>query len=200
MIAKSQHFTLNSRNISEAIMNNKYSEESNSSNSRGDTGGTSPLNSPGTPLGPERPRVPASPFFPASPEGLCGPLGRDLVLQEDLRHLCIHVYPWVLEVYYFQEIPQHPLDSRVLGFQGCREFQLHNTEYIYKNQFLRLLFLELQSNSSLRTFATDISLVRTLMRTTETCFLPNQQIFTMRSLHYQMRAPIHLSFWKEINL
>ena len=75
MIAKSQHFTLNSRNISEAIKNNKYSEESNSSNSRGDTGGTFPLNCPGTPLGPDGHRVPASPFFPASPEGLCGPLG-----------------------------------------------------------------------------------------------------------------------------
>ena len=183
-------------------MNNKYSEESNSSNSRGDTGGTSPLNSPGTPLGPERPRVPASPFFPASPEGLCGPLGPTGPCAP--RGPASPLYPRVplgpVEVYYFQEIPQHPLDSRVLGFQGCREFQLHNTEYIYKNQFLRLLFLELQSNSSLRTFATDISLVRTLMRTTETCFLPNQQIFTMRSLHYQMRAPIHLSFWKVINL
>ena len=28
------------------------------------------------------------------------------------------------------------------------------------------------------------------MRTTEPLFLPNQQIFTMRSLHYQLRAVI----------
>ena len=32
--------------------------------------------------------------------------------------------------------------------------------------------------------------VRTLMRTTEPLVLPNQQIFTMRSLHYQLRAVI----------
>ena len=40
----------------------------------------------------------------------------------------------------------------------------------------RLLFLELQSKPALRTFATDTSLLRTLVRTTDTCFLPNQQI------------------------
>ena len=118
------------------------------------------------------------PSFQLLPRVFVVPWGQqDLVLQEDLLHLCIHVYPWVLKVYYFQVIPQHPLDSRVLGIQGCREFQLHNTEFIYKNQFLRLLFLELQSNSSLRTFATDMSLVRTLMRTTETCFFAQSTDF-----------------------
>jgi len=34
------------------------------------------------------------------------------------------------------------------------------------------------------------------MRTTETCLLLNQQIFTMRSLHYQLRAVIDLSLLK----
>ena len=43
VIAKSQHFKLNSRNISDTIKYNKYSEESHSSNSRGDTGGRSPF-------------------------------------------------------------------------------------------------------------------------------------------------------------
>ena len=75
VMAKSQHFKLNSRNISDTIKYNKYSEESNSSNSRADTGGRSPLNGPGTPLGPGGPQAPVSPFFPASPEGPCGPLG-----------------------------------------------------------------------------------------------------------------------------
>ena len=71
----------------------------------------------------------------------------------------------------------------------------------------RLLFLELQSKPALRTFATDTSLLRTLMRTTDTCFLPNQQIRIERqscsvtqSLHYQLRAVIDLSFLKVKNL
>ena len=71
----------------------------------------------------------------------------------------------------------------------------------------RLLFLELQSKPALRTFATDTSLLRTLMRTTATCFLPNQQIrierqssSVTRSLHYQLRADIDLSFLKVKNL
>ena len=67
----------------------------------------------------------------------------------------------------------------------------------------RLLFLEFQSKPALRTFATDTSLLRTLMRTTDTCFLPNQQIRIKRqscsvtqSLHYQLRAVIDLSFFE----
>ena len=71
----------------------------------------------------------------------------------------------------------------------------------------RLLFLELQSKPALRTFATDTSLLRTLMRSTDTCFLPNQQIrikrqscSVTRSLHYQLRAVIDLSFFKVKNL
>ena len=38
------------------------------------------------------------------------------------------------------------------------------------------MFLELQLKPALRTFATDTSLLGTLMWTTDTCFLPNQQI------------------------
>ena len=71
----------------------------------------------------------------------------------------------------------------------------------------RLLFLELQWKPALRTFATDTSLLRTLVRTTDTCFLPNQQIRIERqscsvteSLHYQQRAVIDLSFLKVKNL
>ena len=71
----------------------------------------------------------------------------------------------------------------------------------------RLLFLELQSKPALRTFATDTSLLRTLVRTTDTCFLPNQPIRIERqscsvtqSLHYQQRAVIDLSFLKVNNL
>ena len=71
----------------------------------------------------------------------------------------------------------------------------------------RLLFLELQSKPALRTFATDTSLLRTLVRTTDTCFLRNQQIrierqscSVTRSLHYQLRAVIDLSFLKVKNL
>ena len=71
----------------------------------------------------------------------------------------------------------------------------------------RLLFLELESKPALRTFATDTSLLRTLMRTTDTCFLPNQQIRIERqscsitqSLHYPLCAVIDLSFLKVKNL
>ena len=71
----------------------------------------------------------------------------------------------------------------------------------------RLLFLELQSKPALRTFVTDNSLLRTLVRTTDSCFLPNQQIRIERqscsvtqSLHYQLRAVIDLSFLKVKNL
>ena len=71
----------------------------------------------------------------------------------------------------------------------------------------RLLFLELQSKPALRTFVTDTSLLRTLVRTTDTCYLPNQQIRIERqscsvtqSLHYQLRAVIDLSFLKVKNL
>ena len=59
----------------------------------------------------------------------------------------------------------------------------------------RLLLLEFQSKPALWTFATDTSLLRTLLRTTDTCFLSNQQIrierqscSVTRSLHYQQRA------------
>ena len=71
----------------------------------------------------------------------------------------------------------------------------------------RLLFLELQSKPALRTFVTDTSLLRTLVWTTDSCFLPNQQIRIERqscsvtqSLHYQLRAVIDLSFLKVKNL
>ena len=69
------------------------------------------------------------------------------------------------------------------------------------------MFLELQLKPALRTFATDTSLLGTLMWTTDTCFLPNQQIrierqscSVTRSLHYQLRAVIDLSFLKVKNL
>ena len=67
----------------------------------------------------------------------------------------------------------------------------------------RLLFLEFQSKLALRTFATDTSLLRTLLRSTDTCSFPNQQIrierqscSVTRLLHYQLRAVIDLSFLK----
>ena len=66
---------------------------------------------------------PYHPSFKLDPRVLVVPWGHwGLELQEDLLHLCIHVDPLVHEVHYLQVIPQHPLDPRVPGFQGCQEF------------------------------------------------------------------------------
>ena len=74
--------------------------------------------------------------FKLDPRVLVVPWGHwGLELQEDLLHLCIHVDPLVHEVHYFQVIPQYPPDPRVQGFQGCQEFQLHNTRCICRNHF-----------------------------------------------------------------
>ena len=79
---------------------------------------------------------PYHPSFKLDPRVLVVPWGHwGLELQEDLLHLCIHVDPLVHEVHYFQVIPQYPLDPRVPGFQGCQEFQLHNTRCICRNHF-----------------------------------------------------------------
>ena len=79
---------------------------------------------------------PYHPSFKLDPRVLVVPWGHwGLELQEDLLHLCIHVDPLVHEVHYFQVIPQYPLDPRVQGFQGCQEFQLHNTRCICRNHF-----------------------------------------------------------------
>ena len=57
---------------------------------------------------------------------------RGLELQETCFTFAdIHVDPLVHEVYYLQVIPQHPLDPRVPGFQGCQEFQLHREHEVY---------------------------------------------------------------------
>ena len=169
VIAKSQHLKLNSRNISETIKNRKYSEESNSqSNSRGDTGGTSrsfkrsrnPLGTWGTPstcitllssfsreslngpLGPTGPcaaRGPASPFYPRVPPG-------------SLRWF--RSTRWTCGSRDFR-IPGIPAAQREVYLQDLESFftfclgMLWTTKYCKENPSF---FLELQSNSSLRTF------------------------------------------------
>ena len=92
------------------MKNNKYSEESNSSNSRGDTGGKSPLNGPETPLGPGGIRAPVSSFFPASPEGPLLPGDPDA--------------------------PAGPAGSGIPEMPGIPAAQ-HDCIFIYKSHFLR---------------------------------------------------------------
>ena len=59
-----------------------------------------------------------------------------LWLQQDLHHPCTHVDPWVLEVHNFQVIQQHPLDPRVPGFPGHREFQEHISQSLHESNLL----------------------------------------------------------------